>query len=448
MSNKPKSFLTFIGEEEFLNLQEGFGYNEPVAIDFRRYESKEREYVFNEISIGMEKDINEEFTINLKKSKRILIIGSTGGGKTVLASTIIDRFVKAGGAAAIFDLKGEYIKKGLSLQEKFAKSTYYDNYWKMDLPRFILPNEKPQGFPLKVYYPAFLQKLTGRKIEPEETLSQFNLSSINKYDLFTLFENITDNNSRFFDTLEVLWGIIEDHSLSSFDEIYSYFENEDKDLDERQKKIIVRNLKILEDNLIMGDQYEPPSMIDDINDGFISILNCQGMTNLSGSNSPVSVYVGILLRKIYNAKVKGEIDKDLHILITIDEINKYVPNIGSPSSKQEFLKLLDLSRSEQISLMYSTQDFRRCPPTLLSQADYIFVSYRITLDDLADLIRQVLPGEYDCPQTFKSKVGEIISRLSKYKDGRRDWLVLDTNAKTMSYVINCMPLSHVVTEGE
>jgi len=438
----------FIGEEEFLFMQERLNHSSPVVTQLRRFQRDERGYTLSSVPIGCYKDDGSECVLNFSNSKRILILGSTGAGKTVLSSGIIDRFKLAGGEVSIFDLKGEYTKKNAPLQAKFSKQVRFDKERGFDVPKYLLLDEKPQGLSIKSYYPAFLQKLTRKKLDDTEVLAQFNLHSISKPDFLTLFENLTSSNSRYFDVLDALWTDITERELYSWEAIRDFFDSEASDYPSLQKRILLKYLKILRDNLVLGDTYENPDLISPINEGTVGILDLQGMTNYTTANSPALVYVAITLRKIYNAKVNSHINKRIHNLIMVDEINRFCPRMGNPSSKKEFLQVLDLSRSERISLLYSSQDYKRIPETLINQADYVFVSYKMGLDPMAELIRMVLPSEYGVPQTFKTKVARLQGRLQKYRDGRRDWLIIDRNNKVWDIIIPAMPLTHLVVEGE
>lgn len=436
----------FTGETEFVFMQERMGCKRPIVTQLKEVEKHERVYQLNRVPFGVYKDTNEEVNINFTSSKRILVLGTSGAGKTVLSSAIMDRFAKSGGSLSIFDLKGEYTQKDKPLQDKYTGVSVdkYDG----EIPKYLLPGEIPQGFKIKSYYPAFMHKLTNKKLASNEKLIQFNFRSIGKMDFFTLFESFTTNNPRNFDVLEALWEDIHKEELYSWEALREFLKSDESDYDRLKKKLLSRYFKILEDNMILGDTYDSPTMIDDINDGYVSILDLQGMTNYAVVNSPVLVYVAVLLRQNYNAKVNNLISRRVHNLIMIDEINKYVPKLGAPSSKEEFLKILDLSRSERISLMYCAQDYTRIPETLINQTNYVFISYKVGLDELADLIKMLLPQEYDNPHTFKTKIAHIQGMLKKYRNGKRDWLMIDRDQKTWDIIIPCMPLTYLSEEGE
>ncbi len=440
----------YTGEKEFLGYQEHFGMKNRSIMDLVRFDPPEMEYTMSGIPIGYIKNSDRIFKLDMTKSKRILIIGASGSGKSVLTNTIIDRFIKSGGVVSIFDLKGEYIYKDRPLDDKWATKTQKTRDGDT-LPTFLFPSEKPQGFPIVAYYPKFLynQSDKSNKILDKVSLCQFGLDSIKKEDFFTFFELLTKNNTKYFDILEELWNAIETESFTSWDDIVNYIENHKEILGgETSTRSINRAIRILKDNEVIGDQYDAPDMVKDILENKLSILCLRGLLKMPAAMNPALVYVKILLRKIYDSKADGTIPKRVHNLINLDEVGKFVGRLGESPSRDEFLKLLDLARSERISLLYAAQDFRRIPSTLIQQANYIFISYNSTLDDMAEIIKMILPGEYDVPQTFRSRVAELQRMMKKYSNGKRDWFVINKDEKNRTFITPVLPLSHFQQESD
>jgi len=444
----------FIGKKEFLSYQKVFNANESVITDMVRFQKPEIKYSMSAIPIGRIRKSLKPHVIDLSHSKRILILGMTGSGKSVLCGSIMDRFKKSGGLLSIFDLKGEYIVKSVPLKDKFSDK-YITNANGEKVRTYLFNEETPQGFELKSYYPVFLKNIMAgstlkdknRPLFENESLCQFGMESLTKTDFFTFFETITNRNSSYFEYLEELWLGIERDSLSTWEDIVSFIEDHDV-FSKSTRKNLIRNLTILKDNEVLGNAYDPPDLITDLKENRIGILNLKGIINLPVTTNPALVYVNILLRKIYNSKVIGDVSTKKHNLIFVDEVNKFVPRLGSNPSKDEFLKLLDLVRSEHISMMYSTQDWRRIPETLIKQADYVFLPFNIDLDDLAEIVKLVLPSEYHTPQTFKTKMSHLQSMMKIYKDGRRDWLMIDKINKKRVFFTPVLPLSYFLEEGE
>ncbi len=201
-------------------------------------------------------------------------------------------------------------------------------------------------------------------------------------------------------------------------------------------------------NEIIGDKYDVPEVVEDIRNKKLSVINLRGMLNMPQASSPALMYVNILLRQIYNSKVRGVVKKNIHNMIDISEINKFVPRLGDTPAKKEFLKMLDLVRSERISILCDTQDWKRIPDTLIEQSDYIFLPYNIDLENLSEIVKKILPQEYESPHSYKPKLAYWQKRMSKLNDGRRDWLILDRHNKDKEFITPVLPLSYLTEEGD
>jgi len=418
------------GHDEFRYFGEMFKYQPFVVRQLYKWEEK-IEYSLSKIPIGLNTDDPEEiFYLNLNNSTRSLILGDSGTGKTTLLSALMDRIFLSGGKIFNVDLKGEYIYKYSPLQ-----SFYH---------RFLLKGEIPQPLDIISYYPYFFTKFVSRKLVKTENYLQFSLEDINKFDLITLL-GVREN--RALQLIDKMWDEYRSGKIRNWEEAIEFINN-----DTFVHPYTRRNLVLVMRNLIkggiIGDEIPPPNFIDNINDGLLVNLNLKGIMQYANFSNPASAYLAVILRKIYNAKVSGDLKRKEHHFIFIDEINKFCPNIGGGSSKHAILNLEDLSRSEKISIWMSSQDYKRIPDTLIRQANYIFLPYNIDLNDACELIKAALPHEYDIPQTFKAKIASVIGNLRKYKDGRRDWLVIDKSEKDYYFIAPLLPLSHLFSEGE
>ena len=311
----------------------------------------------------------------------------------------------------------------------------------------MLKGERPKGFPLKIYYPAFLQAITRKELTLDESLIQYSLTGLNKEDLTTLFSRISNSQMNFGLYIELLWETMEREGFNDIEEI-NYLIDNTEEINPLVRPLLKKHLRILLNNKVLGEEYEQPDFIKDLNNNKMTILNLKGMSNYSErGDNPALVYVAIALRKLYFAKQMNYLSKK-PLIISLDELHKFCPRIASPSSKKAFLKLLDLSRSERISLISSSQDWKRIPDTVLKQANYIFLSHTIGLDDMYELFKLLLPNEYDNPINLKNKISEIMREMKVYPDKSRDWLLINTDLKRWGIIIPKMPLSHLTEEGE
>ena len=416
----------FTVQDEFKKYVTTLKY-QPFVIG-QKYKFKERfSYSLHRVPIGMSYNFPE--FINFKKSKRLMFIGSTGSGKTFFMSGLIDRLLASGAVGFIADLKGEYTYKHLMLQPHFHQ--------------FLMKGEEPTGFNIKVYYPYFMAKITGKSRQKHEHYIQFGLKDITKFDFLTLVPHAKEQNIKPF--IDNLWISVMNETITSFEEMIDYIDDSE-DLHHSSKRILKYTIQSLLNTGVLGDKYERPTVVKDLNEGYTVILNLKGITRFADVDNPASAYLAIMIRDIYNSKVMGKLDRSKHHFISIDEINKFCPRSGNSSSKKEILKIYDLSRSERISLLSSTQDYTRVPQTLIYQSNYIFLAHNTSLNDSAEIIKSSLPEEYDVPQTFKAKVGSIFSGMGVHKDGSRDWLMIDKISKTYKTITPLAPLSYIMEE--
>jgi hypothetical protein len=312
--------------------------------------------------------------------------------------------------------------------------------------KFLLKKEQPQPLDIISYHPYFFIKFVHRKLVETEHYLQFSLEDINKFDLITLL-GARDEGS--IQLVDAVWIEYENKTVTTWEEMIDYIDKECQHIHHQTRKKISNAMNNLIDNKIIGDEVPPPDITKNLNDGMFVNLNFKGIMQYGTFANPASTYLAIILRRIYNAKVFGELNRKDHHFIFIDELARFCPRTGNSNSKSEILKLLDLSRSERISMWFSTQDYKRVPDTILKQSNYIFIPYTgIDLEDVKKIIQGALPHEYDVPQTFGSKVSSILANLKKYKDGRRDWLVLDKRNKDYHFVQPFLPLSHLMQEGD
>lgn len=314
----------FIGEKEFLKYQKHFKSNEAVITDMIKYDSPELEYKMKKIPVAYLKDTRQIFTLNMKQSRRILILGSTGSGKTTLEADIVDRFTKSGGVVTMFDLKGEFVNKHLPLQDKYANKKVHDKKQDKDYPKYLFPEEKPQGFDIVVYRPAFLHNMydKGKRLAKKEKLCQYSISSLTRADMNIFFKTLIDRNPRYMEFIDLLYDNMKKHKLYSWEKIHKFMQDS-PDFDRHAQKLIGRTLKLMEKTGVLGDVHDYPDLVKDINEGKMSIINMRGMLNMRNKDSPALAYVNLMLRQIYDSKVTGKIDPKIHNMIVISEANKF-----------------------------------------------------------------------------------------------------------------------------
>ncbi len=365
------------------------------------------------VPIGRMKNSEDNLNINFINTQRILTLGGSGSGKSLLNRAILSRLAKLGYGIFIIDIKGEYLSFNKPAQGKFHK--------------FLIKNERPQGFGVKAFYPFFLSRVVKRKLDKNEVLCQFSLRSLNVADFFSLIGEISDDEKT---CIETIWNDVMEKKIKSFSEVKNairVFRN----LTQQSKNRLIGRVINLENNGIIGDQFDEPDIVGSLNEGNITILNVRGYTKFGEENQIASAYVALCLRQITNAKIDGSLKPNFHVVIFIDEVNKFCPKDGNPSSKTEILKDLDLTRSEKISTLFSTQDKNRIPYTIFDQCNIIIVSQLTSKTDLKEIIEEKLPQEYAMAgaHRFGAVIGEIFGDMKYYKSGARDWLYISKPQK-------------------
>jgi hypothetical protein len=368
---------------------------------------------------------------NLKRSARILILGGTGAGKTWILRSLISRFYKADGDVVIaMDLAPEYHTLSQPLQPQFRK--------------FLLPHEKPEGFPLKVYRPYFLTKLASMPQLPvETTLCQFTLEDLTVTDFYNLL-GIDKPSTSQRNAIESAFNGVANSKITNLQGIKDDIQS-NTDINPITANNLCALINSLETLGVIGDQFSGIDVVKDLKDKKIVDFDISGLEKNVGYGS---TYVGLLTRNLLMAKKEGRISKDRHLFLAYDEVNKVCPNTGTTPAKDEILKGLDLFRKERGTMAFTTQDYKRVPQTILEQCNYIMFPHNITLSSAKEIIRQKASYEYDFPLNFGVDVGNRIGQMRIHRDGSRDWLMIDVDNKDNFIFQPLAPLAHHKLEGE
>jgi hypothetical protein len=171
------------------------------------------------------------------------------------------------------------------------------------------------------------------------------------------------------------------------------------------------------------------------------------MMRFAHLDNPAAAYIAILLRDLYNAKAFGKISRKKHVIVCLDEVNKYCDRLKSSSSREMILKLIDLSASERMSIWSSSQDHKRIPIQLIEQSRYVLLPQRTPLPRAKEILEMVIPEQYES-HTFKSKVAEWLSELQTYKNGARDWLLVDRRTGKREVIIPFVPVCRLTQQGD
>lgn len=387
-------------------------------------EEKSFEYNTNEVPIARD-EYENVYKIDFDESQRLLLIGTTGSGKTFFMRGIINRYTKAGYDVIILtDMKPEYHFSKEPIGEPFKSR--------------LLEHEKPEGFPMKQYYPYFFTKVLDMSYEDNITC-QLSFKDINEFDFLTALGDYDAQEIRNF--IQTVWEEFETGERKDYASLYKLLET-DKILDKGAKKRIFGKIQLLEKAGIIGDEFSSFDFVKDIEEGQIPCLNLAGYDQLGKYIGFPSTFIAVIIRKIKQAKREGRLDKDRRLLIVIDEMNLFCPANGEPASKKEILELYYRGRSAGISILASTQIWDSVPDDVFTQSSYLFIPQGFDGETAKKILGRALPAEYTNRFTrgdeIRQKLGEM-RRNEKTKE--RHWLVIDKDKQEHTIINPLPPLS-------
>ena len=374
------------------------------------------------------------YDIDFKTTKRILVLGQSGSGKSWLTrATAVNRAYLAGLSPVIMtDLGPEYFTSRFPLQPEFSN--------------FKLDYEKSTPFPIKTYYPYFLYKFVGLEL-PEQILFQYNLDKINPSDI-TAFINFEQLGLSARLEVEDLVSILMrgKKKFNSIDELVGFINTKRMSL--QTKSTLIKSFNNLKNLGVFGNQYQNFDIISDINNGLIPDLNLFGWQRLDFKRY-VAMYIALILRELLSARQLNKLDK--HLLLIFEELHEFAPrrprNKAQEITKSEIRTSVFTGRKEKISFWFVTQSPESIDPAIIEQCDLILIPHGFDRSKLMTLVKEILPSYYDYPYEFGMRMANYLSALRKYKDGMREWLVLERGGE-ITKIAPLGPLSRHKTEGE
>lgn len=375
-------------------------------------------------------------TIDFNQTKRILILGGTGSGKTWLIRSLISRAYFSGINPIIMtDIAPEYYTSAFPLQEEFEK--------------FLLENEVPQTLPIKVYYPYFLSKyfpIETKRIDIN--IFQFSLDSINPTDVlaFLDYESLKPSTRLEVENLVAQLSSNE-NKFENVEELIDYVQK--REISSQLKSYLKRSIENLKNLGIFGNIYPPANIIDDINNNLVPDIFLFGWQRLE-LRKYVSIYISLIIRDILIARQMKKIKENKHLLLVFEESHEFVPTRGDSAQeivKKEIERALLIGRKEKISFIFATQIPEKISNTILSQCDYVFVPRGFEVSRLKEIIKEMQPIRHFSYYDFNLSINRMMSSLRKYDDGMREWLCIERAGRIFSFA-PLGPLNHHKTEGE
>lgn len=372
------------------------------------------------------------FEINFNQTHRILILGGSGTGKSWLARAMMNRLFLAGlNPIILTDLAPEYYTSLYPLQEDFRK--------------FLLKDEEPLSLPIKIYYPYFLYNYFHLDI-PGQQLTQFKFSQLRPTDLVSFLDY---EQMSFSVRMEVEDLIIElgRKKYESIDEVLGFINN--KSISPLTKQSLMRSLSNLKKIGVFGEKFPPPDIIKDFNENYIPDINLFGWQR-TDFKKYIAVYLAILLREILVAKRLKTLKEDKHVVVILEELQEFAPRRGNKAQevcRREIESAILTGRKEKISFIGITQSPDKISPVIIDQCDYIFIPRGFERSKLMELVKNIAPSYYISPYEFGIEMARELASLRKWRDGMREWLVIERGGDIFS-ISPLAPLSHHKLEGE
>jgi hypothetical protein len=159
--------------------------------------------------------------------------------------------------------------------------------------------------------------------------------------------------------------------------------------------------------------------------------------------SILSHKVGLAIKNLIMSKKNND-----KLLLVLEKAHLFCPKIETNFSKEMILDALDFGRVNGLGFISCTCDFRRVSEQLFKQSSYVCFAHNTSLSDAVDILKEKAPYEYDFPTSFSVDVANRIGQMRIYKDGTRDWLMIDVDKKDNFIFKPLAPLSHFRTEED
>jgi DNA helicase HerA-like ATPase len=279
---------------------------------------------------------------------------------------------------------------------------------------------------MKVYYPYFLYKFVGLNL-PQQIIFQYNLKDIQPSDLlaFINYDQLSFNAKLEVEDL-ISKLTKEKYALNSVNDLIDYLSN--RNISSQTKRVLIKTFKNLQNLGVFGDEYQTENFIGDINNNIIPDLNLFGWQRLD-FKIYVGIYVSLIIRKLLSARQLRQILPDKHLLLIFEELHEFAPkkttNYAQTVTKKAIRDVVFTGRKEKISLIFVTQSPEAIDPAIIEQCDLILIPKGFERYKLMELVKNYLPDYYTYPYEFGIRMSEYLSTLRRWKDGARDWLVLE-----------------------
>src|SRR3990167_7455717 len=295
-------------------------------------------YIKHKVFIGKNRK-NEDVSLKFAESQRILLLGTSGSGKTFLTGSMIDRAYMSGMLPIILtDLKPEYHVNVFPAKKEMQK--------------FYMPYEKAMGLPMKIYYPrCFLHIINGF----ENYLKEFTELGIEAIPISITFDQLN-----FSDFLSLVNKEVSDAQRDLLENLFTRKqEGEIKNLEQfllelrRSTQYDYKTIATLRNNFDNLLRIEALSnsygfdLADIIRKKICPVLSLPGWLGLGKNRYYADAFVNLFAREVLRSKMSGAIDPEQKLLIVVDEAARFLNLV-------DIQDLIDTGRSYGISFLLSS----------------------------------------------------------------------------------------------
>lgn len=376
---------------------------------------------------------------NATEGQRILVLGSSGSGKTWIVRALMNRAYVGGILPIIMtDIQPEYYVSKYPLQEEFTK--------------FLLPIESPTSLPMNLYYPYFLHKSTGFEL-PDQRIFQLNLSKISPSDItsFIPYSKLSLSAKTELDTLVASMTNMKSKP-KTINEMLSFFKK--RKMKNITKEFLKKSLRNMKKHGIFGTEAHQLDLMDDINKNIVPNFNLFGWQSEPYYKQYLAIYMALILRDILVAKQLHKISLKKKLLLVFEELHEFAPKKPEGDFKDaikffksEIIKATLEGRKNGISFIYATQYPESISSFIIKQCTYVLVPKGFDVNVVKEIIKNLSPSSYSNPYKFNIDISKEMGCLRKYKDGSREWLVIKRGGG-MTRVRPLAPLSHHKVAGD
>ena len=344
------------------------------------------------------------FMLNIREPVRILVLGKTGSGKTMMLRRMADTLYHSGYSCIFLsDIKDEMKSSRNPAPERQARALDEDEY--------------PKALPVKVYRPLFFNKFNGERTPKDNYPLCLAYRDVKISELLLLlgFDSDTKKNQR---------DIISNHykEAKSLEHLRSIIDTKVGRGQQSIKDSILRSLDPLIQFQVLRE--EPVgNIVEDIAGGLVPVLNVEGYDDIDiGSASIPQFYMTVILRLLVEAKARKEITS--RVFIFIDEASDFL--IPDTLLYKRILKAVRRLRQKGFFIVLATQMSDDIPELVISQARYTFVPFNITPNEIMRVL--AFNGYFKYHPDDKQIVADRVRRLRMdAATGRRQWIFLDSN---------------------